>query len=92
MNCIYCGADLIEIDSYFKGRETHNTLGYIYQCPNFEGFETNEELEAYRERMRLEGQSEEEISASNECFSFDHNGHFYTKAPHNDELYEGHPC
>lgn len=61
MECIYCGAELVHIDTYFRGLDTSDVLGEIFQCRNIDGFECEEEYGIYKEIMREEGFSEEEM-------------------------------
>jgi hypothetical protein len=90
MECPFCGAELDYNDYYGWGipsREDFRKIGYIYRCPNFEGFETNEEALEYAKNIpENERVSVEEIT----CDSADFNGLFYTDE--HDELHEGYPC
>ncbi len=95
MNCPYCNATLNAEGpyGYLASHQSGEVLGYIYRCPNHEGFEVEESANTYLELIgstleNLGLTSWEELS----CDSYVHNvsGSFYTDKQNN--LYLGYPC
>jgi len=95
MECPCCGAELEYHDYYYRGiygTETYEKLGDIYKCPNFEGFENEEDAKEYVEFNNLEIGEGKNFETIEEvcCQSAEWDGNFYTNMQ--DELYEGYPC
>ena len=95
MKCPYCDSALTyeEEYGYLAPHQTGEVLGYIYKCPNSEGFdsekEANEYLDLIGETLETMGvESWEELT----CYSsvFHVCGSFYTDKY--GELHEGYPC
>lgn len=102
MECLYCGEELIHEDSFgtleaLRGNEP--LKGYIYRCPNHEGFGDKDLTEDYVQLMQYPTLDVyvEEMGLDNweevVCDSNVHNvsGCFYTYI-NDDTLYEGYPC
>ena len=49
MECPYCGAELYQEDTWFRGTvcTEMSKMGEIYRCPNHEGFPSEEEARTY---------------------------------------------
>ena len=103
MECPYCEAELVCDDWYgHKVYGEHYWIpnhwekdGDIYHCPNYEGFEDEDEAKEYAKQYASEIEVEleveleeklEEIVCESACF----NGSFYTD--YNGNLQEGRPC
>lgn len=95
MKCPYCDSALTyeEEYGYLAPHQTGEVLGYIYKCPNSEGFdsekEANEYLDLIGETLETMGiESWEELT----CYSSEFHvcGSFYTDK--HGELHEGYPC
>ena len=84
MKCPECRAELNQIDEYgyFCAHQSGEKLGDIFQCPNFEGFVSEEEAREYNPEF----EDWEDIV----CESAVHNGYFHTDKLGN--LKEGYPC
>jgi hypothetical protein len=82
--CPYCGALLVYEDTWFYQRKLR---GYIYRCPNHEGFESEEDLKAYEQETGLKHSEEEPLTCASSMFHV--SGSFYTDG---DSLREGYPC
>lgn len=97
MECPYCGAELIQTDTYGKTRYSEHywiyphswieRTGDIYKCPNSEGFEDLDEAKMYQEST---GDQKELVPEDVICDSQMFNGYFYTDK--HDNLHEGYPC
>ncbi|PGT89906.1 hypothetical protein [Bacillus thuringiensis] len=95
MECPCCGAELEYHEYYYRGiagTESFEKLGDIFKCPNFEGFEDQEEAKAYVESNNIEIGEEKDFETLEEvtCESATHGGFFY-EDPSGD-LQEGYPC
>lgn len=98
MECEYCGAELDDEGPFgrYLGTQYEELNGYIYRCPNSEGFETEEEALAYEpqyiesiEDLEKEDPiSWEEICCDSNCHNV--SGSFYSDR--NDNLHSGYPC
>ena len=74
---------------YLAQHQSSEVLGYIFKCPNQEGFETEKEALDY-----LIDTDQTDVDFDNweslQCDSNNHNGFFYTDKQ--DNLHEGYPC
>jgi len=105
MECPECGAELLYHDYFGQGNlSAQEKYGYgftkkgdIYQCPNHEGFETEEDFEAYlnfanpEDPWRMFHDCGWDKWEDGFCESSSHNGHYYTYENDNT-LHEGYPC
>lgn len=95
MKCPYCNAELNENGhyGYLAQHQSGEVLGYIYKCPNSEGFENIEDILEY---LDFSNQTMEDLVINNlcdiVCYSnvFPVSGSFYTDK--NQNLFEGYPC
>jgi hypothetical protein len=95
MECPFCNAELEDNGpwGYLASHQSGEVLGYIFKCPNAEGFDDEESAMEYLfesdETLESLGLSSwEELT----CPSSMHNvsGSFYTDKQ--GELHEGYPC
>jgi hypothetical protein len=85
MECPYCGSELDQIDTYWRGIPGKGKfLGTIYKCPFGAGAEEKPVEEQVAERLRF-GEVETCPSAA-----FAVAGSFYTDRQGN--LHDGYPC
>lgn len=88
MECPVCETDMNSCGSYGKGLSCdYVKLGDIYQCP---AYEAGNHLEC-EECPHIE-EGDECEGCIYVCTSGDHHGHFHTRLPNEEELYEGYPC
>ena len=89
MECMYCGAELIQEDIYglLFSHQSGEVMGEIFRCQNHEGFETEEAARAYDPEFP-EDSDWMEIVCESSCHSV--SGSFYTDR--NGDLYAGYPC
>lgn len=96
--CIYCGAHLVYEDTCGVGpywRHDNNPEGEVYQCPNHEGFDTEEAAWEYMTELggkvmmsEFGWESWEDVVCDSSCHHV--SGMFYTDR--SGELKEGYPC
>lgn len=94
--CEYCGVELTSVDSWGIGYwyRDGNPEGEILQCPNHEGFDTEEEARTYLTSVdALDSFWEkhfdcEDVMCESNCHSV--SGMYYTDR--NGELHQGYPC
>jgi len=107
MECPNCGIELNYDCDYGRGRKesfygtasnglhypsTYEKLGDIYECPNSDGFESEEYAKVYLETIgetidSLGVDSWGELSCENE-----RGDRFYHTVDNGDELHDGYPC
>ncbi|PHE64387.1 hypothetical protein COF68_05995 [Bacillus toyonensis] len=96
MQCTRCGGDLDYSSVWYRGvygREDYQERGTIYKCPNWQGFNSEEERQVYMERYDIEVGEDKEFKTIEDviCSSHDDfNGDFHTDE--SGELNEGYPC
>ncbi|AUR89261.1 hypothetical protein NVP1121O_233 [Vibrio phage 1.121.O._10N.286.46.C4] len=98
--CIYCGAELTYEDTFGVGAHwirDNTPAGYIYRCPNHEGFSEESEGRDYLAELGGEvmlpwfgWESWQDVV----CDSSVHNvsGYFYVYVGEENNLKEGYPC